>query len=133
MNPHASDGKQRWTKAQVEQQVYVRSYAVRTEDGRLFRRNRRHLRQSKEPFMPKDVDVEIPSPIVSSPPTTTSTETISRENSAGHPTALSRKQPEPGPPATCPAPLAECQKSNAVTRSGRSIRPPGYLKDFVRT
>ena len=83
--------------------------------------------------MLNDADVEIPGPILSSPPTTASTETVSGENSAGRPTALSRKQPEPGPPATCPAPLAECQKSNAVTRSGRSIRPPGYLKDFVRT
>ena len=133
MKPQASDGKQRWTKAQVEQQVDVRSYAVRTEDGRLFRRNRRHLRQSKEPFMPKDADVEIPSPILSSPPITASTEPVSGEDSAGRPTALSRKQPEPGPPTACAAPLAECQKSNAVTRSGRSTRPPGYLKDFVRT
>ena len=47
MKPQASDGKHKWTKAQVEQQVDVRSYAVRAEDGRLFRRNRRHLRQSK--------------------------------------------------------------------------------------
>ena len=81
---------------------------------------------------PKDADVEIPSPVLSSPPTTASTETVSGENSAGRPTALSRKQPEPGPPATCLAPLAECQKSNAVTRSERSIRPPAYLKDFVQ-
>ena len=36
VKPQASDGKQRWTKAQVELQVDVRSYAVRTEDGRLF-------------------------------------------------------------------------------------------------
>ena len=131
--PQASDGKQRCTQAQVEQQVDVRSYAVRTEDGRLFRRNRRRLRQSKELFMPKDADVEIPSPILSIPLTTASTETVSGENSAGRPTALSRKQPEPGPPATCPAPLAEYPKSNAVTSSGRSIRPPGYLKDFAQT
>ena len=133
MNPQASDGKQRWTKEKVEQQVDVRSYAVRTEDGRLFRRNRRHLRQSKEPFMPKDADVEIPSPILNSPPTTASTETVSGgENSAGCPTALSRKRTESGPSATCPAPLAECQKSNAVTRSGRSIRPPWLLKRLFR-
>ena len=127
MKPQASDGKQRWTKAQVEQQVDDRSYVVRTEDGRLFRRNWRHLRQSKKPFMPEDTDVEIPSPFLNSPRTTASTETVSGENSAGRPTALSRKQPEPGPPATCPAPLAECQKSNAVTRSGRFIRPPPNL------
>ena len=29
----------KWKKAQVEDQVDVRSYAVRTEDGRVFRRN----------------------------------------------------------------------------------------------
>ena len=77
--------------------------------------------------------VKIPSPILSSPLTTASTETVSGENSAGCPTAPSRKQPEPGPPATCPAPLAERQKSNAVTHSGRCIHPPSYLQDFVQT
>ena len=36
--------------------------------------------------MPKDADVEIPSPILNSPPTTASTETVSGgENSAGCP------------------------------------------------
>ena len=83
--------------------------------------------------MPKDADVEIPSPILNSPPTKASTETISGANSAGHPTALFRRQPEPGPPATCPATLAECQKSNAVTCSGHTICPPGYLKYYVQT
>ena len=64
--------------------------------------------------MPKDADVEIPSPILSSPPTTTSTETVSGENSARRPTAQSRKQPEPGPPATCPAPLADQSAKRAL-------------------
>lgn len=39
-----------WTKVQVEDQVDSRSYEVRTEDGRVYRRNRRHLRRSREPF-----------------------------------------------------------------------------------
>ncbi|XP_022797523.1 uncharacterized protein K02A2.6-like [Stylophora pistillata] len=90
MKPQASDGKQRWTKAQVEQQVDVRSYAIRTEDGRLFRRNRRHLRQCKEPFMPKDGDIEIPTPILNRPPTKASTETLSGENSTGRPTKVQK-------------------------------------------
>ena len=42
MKPQASNGKKTWTKAQVDKQVDVRSYAVRTENGRLFRRKRRH-------------------------------------------------------------------------------------------
>ena len=39
----------RWYKARVEKQVDVRSYDVRTEDGRVLRRNRRHLRSGQEP------------------------------------------------------------------------------------
>ena len=34
----------KWKKVQVEDQLDVRSYAVRTEDGRVLRRNRRHLK-----------------------------------------------------------------------------------------
>ena len=37
-----------WTRASVEGKVDIRSYKVRTEDGRLFRRNRKHLRRSTE-------------------------------------------------------------------------------------
>ncbi|XP_022810492.1 uncharacterized protein LOC111347518 [Stylophora pistillata] len=44
-----TDKSDQWYKARVEKQVDVRSYDVRTEDGRLFRRNRRQLRSSKEP------------------------------------------------------------------------------------
>lgn len=40
-----------WTK---EDQVDSRSYEVRTEDGRVYRRNRRHLRRSREPFLAED-------------------------------------------------------------------------------
>ena len=58
MKPQATDGKHHWIKAQVEGHVDVRSYAVRTGDGRLFRRNRKHLRTSKELYRPKDVEVD---------------------------------------------------------------------------
>ena len=44
-----ADRSGQWFKARVEQQVDVRSYEVRTEDGKIFRRNRRHLRNSMEP------------------------------------------------------------------------------------
>lgn len=40
----------RWAKATVDKKVDVRSYQVCTEDGRAYRRNRRHLRLTKEPF-----------------------------------------------------------------------------------
>ena len=32
-----------WTQARVEGKVDIRSYQVRTEDGRVYRRNSRHL------------------------------------------------------------------------------------------
>lgn len=37
-------------EATEDKEVDVRSYQVRTEDGRTNRRNRRHLRLTKEPF-----------------------------------------------------------------------------------
>ena len=42
-----TDKSGRWYKARGEKQVDVRSHDVRNEDGRVFRRNRRHLRSSK--------------------------------------------------------------------------------------
>ena len=38
----------KWRKAKVIEKVDIRSYLVRTEDGRQYRRNRRFLRQSKD-------------------------------------------------------------------------------------
>ena len=59
----------KWKKAQVEDQVDVRSYAVRTEDGRVFRRNQRHLKKYDPPPAIHTPEVEVgPSKI-----TTTST------------------------------------------------------------
>ena len=49
--PEQGDRERKWFKARVEEQVDIRSYEVRTEDGKLYRRNCRHLRQSKEPFV----------------------------------------------------------------------------------
>ena len=40
--------KKEWTPAKVEEKVDIRSYQVRTEDGRVYRRNRRHLRRTRE-------------------------------------------------------------------------------------
>ena len=46
--PH--DKGQTWFKAEIEELADVRSYKVKTEDGRILRRNRRHLCRSREPF-----------------------------------------------------------------------------------
>lgn len=44
------DARER-TKAAVDTEVDVRSYQVRTEDGRIYRRNRRHIKHTREPFL----------------------------------------------------------------------------------
>ena len=38
----------KWVKAKVEEQVDIRSYRLRTEDGKQYRRNRKHLRTTQE-------------------------------------------------------------------------------------
>ena len=49
-----TDRSGRWFKTRVERQVDVKSYEVRTEDGKVLRRNRSHLRNSKEPGCIRD-------------------------------------------------------------------------------
>ena len=50
--PQPGNREQKWFKAMVQDQTDVRSYNVRTEDSRMFCRNRKHLPSSKEPFYP---------------------------------------------------------------------------------
>ena len=50
IKPGNDDRTGRWTKGCVVEQVGVRSYNVKTEDGRIFRRNRKFLRHTNEPF-----------------------------------------------------------------------------------
>ena len=45
---HASKRNSPWLRAQVQGKVDIRSYQVRTEDGQVYRRNRRHLSQKQD-------------------------------------------------------------------------------------
>ena len=47
-----------WKKGIIEEKVNIKSYNVKTEDGGIYRRNRRHLRSSKEQFELNDPNVE---------------------------------------------------------------------------
>lgn len=58
-------GQTKWFKAQVDHQVAVRSFKVRTEDGRLYRRNRSHLYRVATPTpplltLPTEETVQVP-------------------------------------------------------------------------
>ena len=62
---------QTWFKAEIEELEDVRSNNVRTEDGRIFRRNRRHLRRSREPFcssQPSEAPVALQHPYMAASP-----------------------------------------------------------------
>ena len=44
----------RWFRARVDSQVDVRPYKVCTQDGAVYRRNRRLLYKVNEPFLPQE-------------------------------------------------------------------------------
>lgn len=55
-----------WIKARVLERVDVRSYQIRTENGSVYRRNRKHLRETNEPFIPVP-DVIVTSAVLTEP------------------------------------------------------------------
>ena len=133
--PKPGDRERKWFKAQVEDQVDIRSYEVRTEDGRLYRRNRRHLRQSKEPFVqtsgtslvrPPQDNPSNPAPAAAEPIRPQLTGQPVRNNLASQP-----KQAEPVTDSPSQEPRSGPVKPTVVTRSGRVSRTPQYLQDFV--
>lgn len=95
-----------WKKGIVEEKVNINSYNVKTEDGGIYRRNRRHLRSSKEQFELNDPNVEMKDNDRQDDSCVRSNET-SCEN-----TEHSLVQVAP-------------------RRSGRVRREPSYLKDYV--
>lgn len=116
VRPRVSDKK--FVKAKVEKQVDVRSYNVRTEDGRMFRRNRKDLHKTAEEY---DNTMLSDSPEVPQP-----TPQLKQVPSPETPEAPDK--PEEAAPPVTPT-IAE---DPVRTRSGRTVRKPTYLSDFVR-
>lgn len=139
--PKASDRRHRWFKAQVEQQVDIRSYDVRTEDGRVYRRNRRHLRNSREPFHPvldtkeTSLTTAVPNIVETQPDATPDKQVLVIPT-----TATTRKEPQTRPCETnIPLPTQPKQTNQTeepghsaiVFRTGGVIKPPKHLKDYL--
>ena len=118
----------------MEAQVDIHSYEVRTEDGTLYRRNRGHLRQSKEPFV-QTSETSLVRPPQDNPsnPATAAAEPVRpqltgqsvQNNLAGQP-----KQVETVTDSPSQEPPSGPVKPTVVTRSGRVSRTPQYLLDF---
>ena len=113
MKPKAHDHAKRWVKAQVEKQVDVRSYAVRTEDGRQYRQNRKHLRKSRETFVPDRTP-----PVTERPPLVTHTSLHGLLNPA---TVV----PPQTPPRTLVNPTTPCRLTKVPVHddTGVSVSP----------
>ena len=62
IKPRIDDKTRRWTKCHVIEQAGMRSYKVKTEDGKILQRNRKFLRLTKESFN-SDVEDEIDFPV----------------------------------------------------------------------
>ena len=128
-------GKKEWTKARVEGKVDIRSYQVRTEDGRAYRRNRRHLRRTQEAMCNSEVDVLLPPRTLANPATPSAlekqlsvqpaTSSVTVSNGIQQSTAPVRQANKP----QVEQPILSAQSKPAsppvmTTRSRRVVRPP---------
>jgi hypothetical protein len=120
-------GQSKWFKAQVSSQEAPRSYQVRTEDGKRYRRNRSHLYKVPENFqvIPDENIVESKVNTQTPPPARKPTEgtlQVPPEPSALQLPDVSQPDLQPVLPSVS-APVS--------TRSGRIVRRPAYLRDFT--
>nr|XP_002738307.1 PREDICTED: uncharacterized protein K02A2.6-like [Saccoglossus kowalevskii] len=112
-----------WKKAEVNKQVNIRSYEVTTEEGRILRRNRKHLRKTGEKYTPNET-----ADIVATPANlATRIETKKQEHKIISPDVSIAEQDDKAYNST--QNIAE--NSVRMTRSGRVIRKPQYLTDYV--
>lgn len=118
-------------KAIVNSKLGSRSYEVVTEDGRNFRRNRVHLRKSEEKFQPNSQTAATTNEDTKPQPASTKShqQPVSAQASA---TSELPAVKEPVAPPTQTS-TSQCNTQNQVptTRSGRPVKKPRYLKDFV--
>ena len=106
-----------------------RSYEVKTQLG-IFRRKRRHIQltggevQESSPMQTYDADVDTDRLSVLDPPATCKTVPSSAKD-----LALPSKTPNVSEPETTPDTVS--QKSPLRTRSGREVKKPSYLSDYI--
>ena len=132
--PHLVDGqivrmqpvkhKGQWEKATVVKKVSAWSYIVKVTNGRTFRQNCKHLRQTSE-APPNRPVIEQGAEDESAIPTTTMTQQTHENDQM----IDSNEQTENTPTQAQDQP-SKAQPS--VSRTGRVSKPPTRLKDYVR-
>ena len=120
------------TQARVEGKVDIRSYQVRTEDGRVYRRNRRHLRDPHEVMPNSDPGTKLLPRLVPRPttanasndlvPSATRSTNVSTDPRNTTPVQTDKSQTD-HPVGTAHSKRASPPPS-MITRRGRVVRPP---------
>ena len=109
--------KDKWRKAKVVEKVNIRSYKVRTEDGREYRRNRKFIRKSLDDSFVADKQTDtstlLPRPYI---PVGTSASSVSPVRDAEKPQPVRSKETD--------VPKAKDKAVIKETRCGREIRKP---------
>ena len=135
-NPNARD--KHWIKAEVLEQVDVRSYRVRTEYGQQYHRNRKHLRKTDEVFHRK-ADL-FPDVHVNRDDEQRSTSFPNRDARNANSEVDTNREPRVARTANREAATSREARSadeyarpppQPVRRSSRHRQPPLYMKDFV--
>ena len=126
-----------WSLARVEGKVDIRSYQVRTEDGRVYRRNRRHLRRTQETTGDSRSEMVLPprpKPSCRDPPVKLPVPAATPSTSESHDSPPAA--PVQKPPAKPFVPSAQNMQNKqdtsppvTTTRSGRVVRPPARFAD----
>ena len=129
MNRH-----KQWARAEVDTKVDIRSYQVRTEDGRVLRRNRRHLKHTKEvPHLQEPAEGELLETLPSFTDQPVTRPPLLQPSSATNPEPAPDKRIIPVPkvePTKQVAPQTTLPSATR-TRSGRSIKMPVRLNDYI--
>lgn len=112
----------RWQPASVTKAATQRSYVVKTPEGQILRRNRRHLRRAPNP--PESLRLPGPpsTPGLPCPPGTPRSPGLpcsTGQSSTGTPPA--QQQPARS------APTSSTAEAPVITRSGREVKPPNRL------
>ena len=130
-------GKQKdWTRARVDGKVDIRSYQVRTEDGRIYRRNRRHLRRTQEVVCNREDDILPPpreSPCDEKPlvqPGASGPIATQEEQHTAPVQNADADKPQAGLPGLFKSNEPVIHASTTTTRSRRVVRPPTRFMDY---
>ena len=126
--------RKEWTLARGEGKVDIRSYQVRTEDGHVYRRNRRHLRRTRETTGDTRSEMVLPPRTKPSPldppdklPVPPATPGTSESQDLPHAAPVQKPPTKPSVPSA--QNKQETPPPATTTRSGRVVRPPARFGD----